>query len=113
MSSSEKSPFDPTSPSSTSPASNEDAKAQPPVDTDTDTDTDSTESSIPPRLTPPLFIFRTNSRNIYINPLTNLTSTPSPNESNHKPEEPPKWDEMCLQWCKQKDKNRGQGINPT
>ncbi|CAG8757600.1 10619_t:CDS:1, partial [Acaulospora morrowiae] len=110
MSSSEKSPFDPpTSPSSTSPASNEDAKPQPPVDTDTD----STEPSIPPRLTPPLFIFRTNSRNIYINPLTNLTSIPSPNESNQKPEEPPKWDEMCLQWCKQKDKNRGQGINPT
>ncbi|CAG8495629.1 15530_t:CDS:2 [Acaulospora colombiana] len=69
-----------------------------PVDTEAqhtpDSDNGSTGTTVPPQSIPPSFVFRTNTRNnIYINPITNLTSIPSPIENNDKVEECPKWDE--------------------
>ncbi|CAI2166901.1 14702_t:CDS:2 [Funneliformis geosporum] len=72
---------------------------------------DSLDDSIPPQpITLPNF---TNFRNIYINPISFSSTIPPNKDENGEPSPPqPKWDEFCIQWCKQKDLNRDKTIVP-
>ena len=77
----------------------------------------SNDALSPQPITLPNFNFRTNFRNIYINPITNPSTIPQNKDDNNKyeneePSPQPKWDEFCIQWCKQKDLNRDKTIVP-
>ncbi|CAB4408260.1 unnamed protein product [Rhizophagus irregularis] len=66
-------------------------------------------------ITLPIFNFRTNFRNIYISPLANPSTIPPNRDYNNELESSPpqpKWDEFCIQWCKQNDLNRDKSIIP-
>ncbi|CAG8463571.1 2664_t:CDS:2 [Gigaspora rosea] len=90
-------------------------EGQPTTDPNTnDTDKSTTLIDPPESLPVPPFVFPKNLRNIYINPVTNLSTIPTSNDSTRSTEDlTPKWDEICFQWCKQQDKSREHGINPT
>ncbi|CAG8835478.1 36704_t:CDS:1, partial [Racocetra persica] len=78
-----------------------------------DTDKNTTLVDPPQSIPLPPFVFPKNIRNIYINPVTNLSTIPTSSDSTRSTDDPtPKWDEICFQWCKQQDKNREHGINP-
>src|SRR5688572_17259912 len=74
--------------------------------------------TLPPQpITLPNFNFRTNFRNIYFNQTTNPSTIPPNKDDNNNyenGEQPPqpKWDEFCIQWCKQQDLNRDKTIVP-
>ncbi|CAG8582417.1 13587_t:CDS:2 [Dentiscutata heterogama] len=78
-------------------------------------DTDKSTKPVDPPQSPPIpsFAFPQNLRNIYISPVTNLSTILTSNDSTRTTEDlTPKWDEICFQWCKQQDKSREHGINP-
>ncbi|RIA96548.1 hypothetical protein C1645_815222 [Glomus cerebriforme] len=80
-----------------------------------DSEDESSQPSPSQPITPPIFNFRTNFKNIYISPITNpSTILPNRDDNNELELSPPqpKWDEFCIQWCKQKDLNRDKSIIP-
>jgi hypothetical protein len=88
-----------------------------PVSPDVEEDSSQPPDTLPTQpITLPIFNFRTNFRNIYISPITNPSTIIPPNRDYNNELElsppQPKWDEYCIQWCKQNNLNRDKSIIP-